>query len=179
MGSTPVRLFGCLLCSVLTGQVVHFHAARGLRQEGVVLLEDGRPRPVTLFLDSARESKPVDVILLFDESSSVLDSGLLNPLLFRQILLNQIPNSRIAVYSFKSSLNQFLEPSADFDKLSRAFQALQSGSTPAKTIRKGLSLYEAIAAAAEDSRNGHGAVARTMIVFAELHGTKPADVAEV
>src|ERR1019366_3836044 len=63
------------------------------------LLEDGVPRPFTVFENAGAgpHSAPVGLTLLFDTSASVADAGLLNPLASKETLFDTLGNVRIAV----------------------------------------------------------------------------------
>jgi hypothetical protein len=78
---------------------IHFHVVQGksyltgLKPEDFVLLEDGAPQRITLFESAlTRHSNPLEIALLFDVSGSVTEAGLLNPLVFREKLLDGLPN---------------------------------------------------------------------------------------
>ena len=86
--------------------LVRFHVVRknryitDLKGEDVVLLEDGVPRKFTVLENAmaAKHTVPVEMTLLFDTSGSVVDEGLLDPLAFKETLLDNLENVRIAVY---------------------------------------------------------------------------------
>ena len=71
-----------------------------LKGEDVVLLEDGVPRKFTVLENAmaAKRTVPVEITVLFDTSGSVVDEGLLDPLAFKETLLDNLENVRIAVY---------------------------------------------------------------------------------
>jgi hypothetical protein len=71
-------------------QVVHNNSYElDLKPEDVQLLEDGKPRPFTVFENgrSISRTTPVDLALLFD-----INAGLLNPLVFKTTILDGLPN---------------------------------------------------------------------------------------
>jgi hypothetical protein len=45
-------------------------------------------------------------VLLFDISGSVLNDGLLDPLLFERSILDGLPNVRLAIYGFSDELSR-------------------------------------------------------------------------
>ena len=60
----------------------------GLQAADFQLLEDGKPQKITFFESRAIDSKvPLDLILLFDGSESVIAPALLDPRVFEDALL--------------------------------------------------------------------------------------------
>lgn len=144
-------------------QVVHNNTyVLNLKPEDVRLFEDGKPRPFTVFEDgrSTNRTAPVDLALLFDISGSVLDAGLLNPLVFKTTILDGLPNVRLAVYGFSDDLRRYTRPTRDMAAVEAAFHALgerSKGETidlkplPKRSAsRPGTWIYEAVAAAVRD-----------------------------
>jgi VWFA-related protein len=202
-----------LVCSLATAQddaifrsqttlaTLHFHVIQkdhyvvDLKPENIVLLEDGVPRPFTVFENTARATTgtPVELTLLFDTSGSVMDKGLLDPLVFRESLLNSLPNVKLAVYGFGSSMTKYCGPTRDFDTLQAAMQSLGirgSGESIAlqlppkrKANARGATwLYEAVAAVSREAAATPGEAARLIMVFSDgLPSTtsRPEDAAEL
>lgn len=144
-------------------QVVHNNSyVLNLKPEDVQLLEDGKPRPFTVFENgrSTNRTTPVDLALLFDISGSVLDAGLLNPLVFKTTILDGLPNVRLAVYGFSDDLRRYARPTRDMAAVEAAFHSLgerSRGETitlqppPKRSAnRPGTWIYEAVIAAARD-----------------------------
>jgi VWFA-related protein len=144
-------------------QVVHDNTyVLNLNPEDVQLLEDGKPRKFTVFENGRAEGRNnlVDLVLLFDISGSVLNAGLLNPLVFKNSVLDGLPNVRLAVYGFSDDLRRYCPPTRDMAVLEAAFHSLGERATgetialkpPPKRSNKrpGTWIYEAIIAAAID-----------------------------
>jgi hypothetical protein len=114
------------LATVRFHVVQHNRYVTALTPGDVVLLEDGVPRPFTWFenAQTARIEQPVELTLLFDTSGSVVDNGLLDPLVFKESLLDQLSNVRIAVYGFGRELTRFTPATREFAQLQTAFAAL-------------------------------------------------------
>jgi hypothetical protein len=181
--------------------LVHFHVVQGQRYVGGVkvsdleLLQDGVARPITLLGSGGTETAatPVELILLFDESPRAMTADLLSPLLFREQLLDALPNVRLAVYGFTRSLRKYTDPTRDFEKLSAAFEALRAGHPtgeliplalfPKRKAEKGETwLYEAVRGAAADAAQREEKVVRDMLVFSGGLGNttaEPRDAAAV
>lgn len=184
--------------------LVRFHVVRKniyvetLKPEDIVLLEDGVPRKLALFEGgrSARRTVPVEVILLFDISGSVTQEGLLDPLVFKSVLLDGVPNARLAVYGFGATLFRFCRPTRDTAELAGAFQRVlnfRAGAEPKPVAihlklppkrktdpRGGTWIYEAVLAAAKDAAAGPGNVTRMLLVFSDGFSTttsRPEDAA--
>jgi VWFA-related protein len=144
-------------------QVVHDNTyVLNLKPEDIQLLEDGKPQKFTVFENGhvSGRTNIVDLVLLFDISGSVLQAGLLNPLVFKNSVLDGLPNVRLAVYGFSDNLRRYCPPTRDMAVLEAAFHALGervAGETmvlkspPKRTARKpGTWIYEAVIAAATD-----------------------------
>jgi VWFA-related protein len=199
-GQKGLRLaLACLTAAALAAQetptfradtslaLVRFYLAKGghyildLKKDDVVLLEDGQPRPFTVFEGggSRRRSVPVDLALVFDVSGSVVDQGLLDPVAFKNGLLDGIPNARLAVYSFTNKLHRFCPPTRDFETLRGALAALGErkplGVTvpmelPAKRKANGNGaswIYESVIGAARDLSIQPGNATRLVVVFSD------------
>ncbi|SPE41347.1 exported hypothetical protein [Candidatus Sulfopaludibacter sp. SbA3] len=159
---TPVFRAGTALV------LVPFHVARdnsyvaNLKAEDVILLEDGAPRSFTFFEfgGSAKRKTPVDLVLLFDYSCSLLQTGMFDPLVFKSGLLDGLDNVRLAVYGFGTELRRYCRPTRDMAVFDPALRALVQR-RPVNPIklelppkRKGTPdtwLYEAVIGAARDA----------------------------
>lgn len=144
-------------------QVVHDNTyVQNLKPEDIQLLEDGKPRKFTVFENgrASGHTNPVDLVLLFDFSGSVLNAGLLNPLVFKSSVLDGLPNVRLAVYGFSDELRRYCTPTRDLTVIEAAFRSLgqrAAGETivlealPKRSARRpGTWIYEAVIAAARD-----------------------------
>jgi hypothetical protein len=144
-------------------QVIHDNTySLNLKPENIELLEDGQPRKFSVFENgrASARSTTVDLVLLFDISGSVVNAGLLDPLVFKTSILDGLPNVRLAVYGFSDDLTRYCRPTRDLAVLEAAFQSLGKRA-PAETIvlkpppkrtgkRPGTWIYEAVIAAARD-----------------------------
>ena len=91
--------------------LLRFHAVHknqyvdNLQPEDIQLLEDGKPQKLALFEGprpaGGQRQTPLEVILLFDVSLSVIDENLLNPSVFKETLLDGLGDRvGISVYGF-------------------------------------------------------------------------------
>ena len=192
--------------SETTLALVRFHVVRkkfyaeDIKPGDIILLEDGQPREITFFEGGRvkRRTVPVEMILLFDTSGSVVDEGLLNPLAFKSSLLDQLENVRIAVYGFGANLQRFCRPTRDAAELARVFQRVidfKTRAQPRPEILKlelppkrhsnpngGTWLYEAVAGCARDATALPGNPTRMMLVFSDgfpTTDTRPVEGAAV
>jgi VWFA-related protein len=186
--------------------VVRFHVVRkkyyvdDLKPEDVVLLEDGRPQSIAFFEGGPvkRRLVPVELILLFDTSGSVVDEGLLNPLAFKQNLLDKLESVRIAVYGFNAVLERFCQPTRNPEELATVFRRVidyRAGSQPRperiqlklparrkSDPRGGTWIYESVAACAQDVAGLPGNATRMILMFSDgfpTTDTKPEEGAAV
>jgi VWFA-related protein len=165
-----------------------------LKPEDVTLLEDGAPRKFTVFdiAQSAATTTPVEMTLLFDTSGSVMDKGLLNPLAFRESLLESLPNVKIAVYGFSTGMTRYSGPTRDFKQLETAFaslgvrgagQPIELQLPPKRKAEKGGTwLYEAVRAVSREASATPGEAARIVMVFSDGLPTttsRPEDAADL
>jgi len=170
------------------------HYVTGLKPEDVILLEDGVPRKFTVFENamSSVASTPVELTLLFDTSGSVMDHGLLDPLVFRESLLDSLPNVRLAVYGFGQSVTRYSLPTRDYEQLQSAFRSLgvrgegqqfELQLPPKRNAEQGVTwLYEAILAVSKEAASTPGQVTRMVMVFSDGLKTttsKPEDAADL
>ena len=152
-----------------------------LKAADVILLEDGMPRPFSIFQNAITgiSRTPVEIILLFDTSGSVMEEGLLNPLAFKESLLDTLGNARIAVYGFDTRVRRYTAPTRDYARLSAAFAGLHNPKGEATYIdlqlpekmranlRGGTWLYESIGAVARDAAANPADVTRFILVFSD------------
>jgi VWFA-related protein len=182
--------------------LVRFHVVRkkfyvdDLKPEDIILLEDGKPRRIT-FLEGGRtraRTVPVEMILLFDTSGSVVDEGLLNPLAFKTALLDRLPNVTLGVYGFNSNLQRFCRPTRDPAELESVFRRVidfRAGAKPRPDIIKlqlppkrhsdpnsGSWLYEAAAGCARDAAARPGNATRMILMFSDGFPTTDTRVEE-
>jgi VWFA-related protein len=112
--------------------LVPFHVARynayvpNLKPDDVQLFEDGVARKFTVFEfgGSSQRKTPVDLILLFDYSCTLLQTGTFDPMLFKSGLLDGMDNVRLAVYGFGDELRRYCRPTRDMAVFQPALQAL-------------------------------------------------------
>jgi VWFA-related protein len=182
--------------------VVSFHVIQKdlpvntLTQDDIELLEDGIPKPITFFQGRAtRQRLPVEMILLFDQSGSVTNMHLLDPMTFPKTLLEGLKNVQLSVYGFDKRLRRYLGPSNEAAKLTAALTQIVSRDGAAEHIllefpagRKprggtgGTFLYESVITAANDATDPRHPATRLMLVFSDGLGTTtsiPEDAAEV
>ena len=180
--------------------LVRFHVVQknryntSLKPEDVVLLEDGAPRKFTVFENAmaANRTVPVEMTLLFDTSGSVMDEGLLNPLAFKETLLDNLEGVRIAVYGFGTEMKRYCGPSRDYAQLQAAFAALGTHGGKGERIELhlptkrqaqpggGTWLYEAVAAVSSEAAATPGDTTRMVLVFSDGFPTtnsRPEDAA--
>ena len=152
-----------------------------LQPGDIVLLEDGEARPFTLFEGglSARRTVPVEMTLLFDTSGSVTEAGLLNPLVFKESVLDGLENVSVAVLGFETGLRRYCAPTRDFETLKAALSALTARDKSAPKMpltlppkrradpNGGTWLYEAVAGAAAQAGATPGNATRLLLVFSD------------
>lgn len=169
---------------------VHFHVVQGkkyvdnLKAGDLVLLEDGKPRKITFFEGgpNSRRTVPLELILMFDTSGSVVQPGLLDMVTYRKRLLDGQDNVRIAVYGFDSVVRKYTKPTRDaellagvFAKLSD-FRANRNRGVPRipltlppgrKKAMGGTWIYEAVNAVMEDAIKTPGNPTRMLVVISD------------
>ena len=157
------------------------HYVTDLKPADIILIEDGVPRPFTLFRSAATAvaETPVEITLLFDTSGSVTDAGLLNPLAFKESLLDTLGGARIAVYGFDRYLRRYTAPTRDYARLSAAFAVLRDPAAPSVPVEMSLParskseergatwLYEAVAATVRDAAAVPGDISRLLLIFSD------------
>ncbi len=166
---------------------VRFHVTQkdryliDLKAADVILLEDGMPRPITVFHNAIAggESSAVEITLLFDTSGSVTDEGLLSPLAFKASLLDSLGNAQIGVYGFGRNLRRYTAPTREYPQLAAAFASLREPEARGEAIplalppkskaetRGGTWLYEAVAAVTRIAAATPGDGARLILVFSD------------
>ncbi len=166
--------------------LVGFHAVQknryvdNLTADDVQLLEDGKPQKIAVFEGpgtGGRRTVPVEVILLFDVSMSVMNENLLDPLVLKQGLLDGIgPEARISMYAFAQRMQRFCPPTRDLEQMKTAFDQILH------FAHLGTRIYEAIMFAAHDSAKAGGNVTRLMLIFSDgepTTKTKPEEAVKV
>ena len=181
--------------------LVRFHVVHknryitDLKPEDVVLLEDGAPRKFTVFENAlaAAGTLPVEMTLLFDTSGSVVDEGLLDPLAFKETLLDNLEGVRIAVYGFDRNMVRYSRPTRDYAQLQAAFAALGTRGKgerielflPPKRKadpNSGTWLFEAVAAVSREAAATPGDATRMVLVFSDgfpSTDSRPEDAADI
>ena len=164
--------------------LVRFHVVRNnryvddLKPADVLLLENGAPQKVALLEGgrTAPRTVPVEVILLFDTSGSVMQAGLLDSLVFQENLLDGLSHARLAVYTFARQLRRYTRPTRDPEQLKRAFDGATLGKARVETIRLDVSkrgdgggtlLYEAMAETVRDASRSPANATRLLLVFSD------------
>jgi hypothetical protein len=117
----------------------------GLTAADIRLLENGTERPVDFFEGGcgAARTTPIDIALLFDISSSVMDSGLLNWVVYRAPFLDALSSARTSVYAFSNKRWRVVEGTRDPDALRDALRRVADSdyvTGPPGGVRVALSL---------------------------------------
>jgi VWFA-related protein len=182
---TPVFHSGTTLALVRFHVVQKGRYVEGLTPDDVVLLDNGAPRPFTLFESamSGRRTVPVELAVVFDTSGSVMHEGLLDPLVFKSGILDGLDNVRIAVYGFSDKLRRYGPPTRDYETLRAALESLRGRGRGAVDIpialppkrksepRGGTWIYEAVIGVAKDVGAQPAAASRMMLIFSDGFGT--------
>jgi VWFA-related protein len=113
---------------------IPFHVRRGrgfaddIRQEDVVLFEDGKPQQIAVFEPAGRRrGVETEIALLFDCSSSIRRvSGQFSPYVFDQALLRRYESVSLAVYGFSEEWRRFTTATRDMTLLNKAVADLLS-----------------------------------------------------
>lgn len=162
------------------------HFVTTVKKEDIELFEDGKPRELTYFENgmTSKLTTPLELLLVFDRSGSVVSKGMLDPLVFQDDLLKGLPNVEISVYSFNQTLRKQAGPTRDPELLRTAFESVAAkGGGIAIPIelpkgrrenKGGTWLYESIIGAAKDSMQQERAATRIMLVFSDGLGTTTA-----
>jgi Ca-activated chloride channel family protein len=162
---TETRLALLRFHAVLKNQYVD-----NLQPEDIQLLEDGKPQKLALFegprTAGGQRQTPLEVILLFDVSLSVIDENLLNPAVFKETLLDGLGDRvGISVYAFAARFKRFTAPTRDPEKLKSAFDGVFRFS------HAGSPIFQAIMKAGQDASSAGGNVTRLMLVFSDGEDT--------
>jgi VWFA-related protein len=150
---------------------VRFHVARkGSYLDAITkdqVLEDGKPQQIALLeTPSTRErTLPPDVTLALDVSSSVLDAGLLDETLIREVFLSGLSEqARVGLCAFGGELRCFVPPTRDVRALLEGLQqALLFGR---ESRRQGTRLYESLADICKQEKSD-AKVQRALVVFSD------------
>ena len=171
--------------------LVRFHVVRNnryvddLKPADVLLLENGATQKVALLEGgrTAPRTVPVEVILLFDTSGSVMQAGLLDSVVFQENLLDGLGHARLAVYTFARQLRRHTRPTRDPAQLKRAFDGATLGKGRVETIRLDVSkrgdgggtlLYEAMTETVRDASGSPANATRLLLVFSDGFPTSDA-----
>ncbi len=98
----------------------------GLTAADFELRVDSLPQIITTF-EGNQANVPIQIVLLFDTSGSVMGNGLLDEKLFRDDLLIALPEVTLSVYAFgghADKLTRFSSPTHDPATLRQAFQSV-------------------------------------------------------
>ena len=141
-----------------------------LRADDIQLLEDGKPQKIALFEgpgQPGRRSIPVEIILLFDVSLSVMNANLLDSYAIRDTVLTGLDGTvGVSVYAFGARFKKFTAPTKSIKRLKEAMDSAYRFTNP------GTPLYESIRKAAEDAwATGGPNVARVMLIFSDGEAT--------
>jgi VWFA-related protein len=192
-----------------------------LKPEQIELLEDGRPQKIALFEgpgngaqspggasgagpgpggagpgSGGNRSVPVEIILVFDTSGSVLQEGLLDPVVFKRDLLDSIPNAYLSVYRFETRMRRLAQRTRDLETIRKAFSALDKRVNFGTVLKLeqhasekdrkhgigGSPIFEAVMEAARDASAGPSDMTRQLVIFSDgfaTSGTKPAAAARL
>jgi VWFA-related protein len=165
--------------------LVRFHVVRkgkyvpDLRAEDIQILEDGAPQKVALLEGggSGPRTIPVEILLLFDVSLSVVNQGLLDSIAIKETLLDGLGgNVGVRVYAFGAKLKRFCRLTRDPETLRTAVRSAYDFE------HGGTRLYEAVMMTARDAAAAGANATRLMIVFSDgqpTTDTKPEDAARV
>jgi len=157
--------------------LVRFHVLRkgkyveDLRAEDIQLLEEGVRQKVAVFEGpgsglAGGRSIPVEVVLLFDVSLSVMNWNLLDTLSIKETLLDGLGDHvGVAIYAFAAKLKRFSQPTADVEKLKQALSGVYD------FTHSGTRLYEAIMQTARDAAGASTNASRVMLVFSDGFST--------
>ena len=138
------------------------------------ILEDGKDVSIAHFegVGAAGLSTAVDIILLFDNSGSVVGNGLLNEELFRGSLLDGLPEVSIAIYRFGSHLVRMTRPTRDADKLRNAFEGVLTEAKGETNVELGPQtgssmIFEAVSETIRDVRRSRRPSRKLLLVVSD------------
>ncbi len=167
--------------------LVRFHVvkkgkyAEDIGPEDIGLFEDGAPQKLAFFEgpgQSGKRTLPIEIILLFDGSLSVMNNNLLDSYAIRDTVLKGIDgNVGVSVYAFGRSLKRFTHDTRDPKALNQALDEVYKFSQSATR------LYESIMQVCKDATDAGGPnVTRVMVIFSDGQSTtkeKPMNAAKV
>src|SRR5262245_61161805 len=152
---------------------VRFHIERkggyadAVKEDQIRVLEDGKPQPIALLeTPSTRQrTRPPEVTLALDVSSSVLDEGLFDEALVKEVLLATLgEEARVGLCAFGGALKCLQPPTRDGDALLSSLQeAVQFGH---ESRHQGTRLYQSLADICAKKQEGEKAQ-RAVIVFSD------------
>jgi len=152
---------------------VRFHIERkgsyadAVKEDQIRVLEDGKPQPIALLeTPSTRQrTRPPEVTLALDVSSSVLDEGLFDEALVKEVLLATLgEEARVGLCAFGGALKCLQPPTRDGDALFSSLQeAVQFGH---ESRHQGTRLYQSLADICAKKQEGEKAQ-RAVIVFSD------------
>jgi VWFA-related protein len=163
-----------------------------LKPGQIELLEDGKPQRIALFEGGVTQARkmPVEIVLVFDTSGSVMQEGLLDPVTFKQELLDAIPNAWLSVYRFETRMRRLAQRTRNPEELRKAFAALDKRAPGGLVLKLdqhanekdrkrgigGSPIFEAAMESARDATSGPGEISRLLLIFSDgfaTSGTKP------
>jgi Ca-activated chloride channel family protein len=149
---------------------------RGLRTEDFQLLEDGVPEKIAVFEPPGSQHLPIEVILLFDVSLSVMHSSLLDPFSLKKTILDGLGDQvGISIYAFGAKRKRFAQNTRDMGVLQAALKDLRA------FTHGGTLLYQSIRDTARDAAASGGPGTRVMVIFSdgfETSHTSPKEAVE-
>jgi Ca-activated chloride channel homolog len=163
---------------------VRFHIDRkgsyadAVKEDQIRVLEDGKPQPIALLeTPSTRQrTRPPEVTLALDVSSSVLDEGLFDEALVKDVFLASLSEeARVGLCAFGGSLRCLQTPTRDSDALMSSLkQAVEFGY---ESRREGTRLYASLADICKRKEEGEKAQ-RAIVVFSDGLDNKGGSVKE-
>lgn len=152
--------------------------ADAVKGDQIRVLEDGRPQVIALLeTPSTRQrTRPPEVTLALDVSGSVLDEGLFDETLVKDVLLATLgEEARVRLCAFGGTLRCFQTPTREADALLASLQeAIQFGH---ESRRQGTRLYASLADMCARKEEGEKAQ-RALIVFSDGLDTLGGEVKE-
>jgi VWFA-related protein len=152
---------------------VRFHIERkggptdSLDKDQIRVLEDGRPQTIALLeTPSTRErSIPPEVVLALDVSSSVMDAGLLDEALVRDVFFAGLgEETTLGLCAFGGELRCLVPPTRDIQALLDGLgEAMLFGR---QTRNQGTRLYASVAEICNKAREG-GKAQRALVIFSD------------
>ena len=134
-----------------------------LLPEDIEVREDGVPQKIAVFEGGSVSSHtvPVEISLLFDCSSSVERIAVTSPSVFRENLLDEFPNTAIAIYGFSDDLARLARPTRDAGVLKRAMDLVAS------IPKRDTPLFGSIADTIRDAATTGANVIRMVVIFSD------------